>query len=66
MLQVSKGFDYTWDPSRPVGQRVGQITIAGVPVDPAASYGVAMNNFLAKHSPVAPAPLDRITVAGGS
>jgi 5'-nucleotidase len=49
VLQVSNGFSYTWNAAGPVGSRVdpATITIGGVPVDPAASYRVAMNNFLA-------------------
>ena len=46
-LQVSNGFTYTWSASAPVGSKVSNIAINGVPVDPAATYRVAMNNFLA-------------------
>jgi 5'-nucleotidase len=46
MLQVSKGFHYSWDASKPAGQRVSGISINGTPVDPNGSYRVAMNNFL--------------------
>jgi 5'-nucleotidase len=46
ILQVSKGFHYTWDGSQPAGQRVSGISINGTPVDPNGSYRVAMNNFL--------------------
>jgi 5'-nucleotidase len=46
-LQVSEGFHYTWNASSPAGQRISDITIDGAPVDPNASYRVAMNNFLA-------------------
>ena len=49
MLQVSRGFSYTWDAARPLGARVDPSTIAinGVPVDPAATYRVTVNSFLA-------------------
>ena len=49
LLQVSKGFTYTYDLTQPAGSRVlaGTIRINGTPVDPLASYRVAMNNFLA-------------------
>lgn len=49
ILQISKGFAYAWDEKRPVGDRVvpGSITLDGKPIDPAASYRVTMNNFLA-------------------
>ena len=49
VLQVSRGFSYTWDAARPVGERVDPSTIAidGVPVEPAATYRVTVNSFLA-------------------
>jgi 5'-nucleotidase len=45
MLQVSKGFTYTWSTAT---QKVveGTVMINGVPVDPAASYRIVTNNFL--------------------
>jgi 5'-nucleotidase len=48
-LQVSNGFNYTWDSTKPHGQHIvpNSMTINGAQVDPAASYRVAMNNFLA-------------------
>ncbi len=49
LLQVSRGFSYTWDASRPVGQRVvpGSLKLGGQPVDPAATVRVTVNGFLA-------------------
>ena len=49
ILQVSRGFSYTWDAARPVGARVdpSTITINGTPVDPDATYRVTVNSFLA-------------------
>jgi 5'-nucleotidase len=49
ILQVSRGFGYRWDASRPVGQRVlpGSVTLDGAPIDPAASVRVTVNSFLA-------------------
>mgnify|MGYP001233781369 CR=1 FL=1 len=49
ILQVSKNVSYTWDAAKPVGERVdiASITIDGKPIDPAASYRVTVNNFLA-------------------
>jgi 5'-nucleotidase len=49
ILQVSDGFTYTWDAAQPVGSRVDPATIVldGVAVDPAASYRVTVNSFLA-------------------
>ena len=49
MLQVSRGFAYTWNAAGPAGDRIdpSTITINGVVVDPAQSYRVTTNNFLA-------------------
>jgi 5'-nucleotidase len=49
ILQVSRGFHYAWDASKPVGSRVvpGSVSIDGQPLHPAASYRVAVNSFLA-------------------
>ena len=49
ILQVSTGFAYTWDELAPDGDRVdpATITIDGVQVDPAATYRVTVNSFLA-------------------
>jgi 5'-nucleotidase len=47
ILQVSRGFTYSYDTTRPAGSRVSNIAIGGTPIDLAASYRVAMNNFLA-------------------
>jgi 5'-nucleotidase len=94
ILQVSEGFSYAWDPTAPVGDRVdiGSIMLGAAPIDPAAGYRVAMNNFLATggdgfsvftectdplggeididalvayfeaNTPIAPGPMDRITL----
>ncbi len=49
ILQVSKGFSYTWDASRPACDKIdpASIQLNGVTLDPAASYRVTMNSFLA-------------------
>ncbi|MFC4637044.1 bifunctional metallophosphatase/5'-nucleotidase [Deinococcus hohokamensis] len=47
ILQVSKGFSYTWDNSKPKGEKVSDIMLGGQPLDLNARYRVAMNNFLA-------------------
>ncbi len=47
MLQISYSLTYTWTTSAPVGSKVSDIKINGVPVDPNASYRVTVNNFLA-------------------
>jgi len=43
----SKGFALTWDMDRPMGGRIVSVTLDGVPIDPAATYRVTMNSFLA-------------------
>ncbi|MBA2529224.1 MAG: bifunctional metallophosphatase/5'-nucleotidase, partial [Euzebyales bacterium] len=49
ILQVSEGFGYTWDASKPRGERVdpSTITLDGVTVDPARDYRITVNSFLA-------------------
>lgn len=48
ILQVSRGFSYSYDRSRPAGQRVdaASIRIGGTAVSPTATYRVTMNSFL--------------------
>ncbi|MFF5260089.1 bifunctional metallophosphatase/5'-nucleotidase [Actinomadura viridis] len=46
ILQPSATLRFTIDRSRPIGDRVSGITVDGAPVDPAATYKVAANNFL--------------------
>ena len=48
ILQVSKGFSYTWDNAKPYGERViaDSMSLNGAPIDPAASYRVTVNDFL--------------------
>ena len=49
ILQVSKGFSYAWDGAGPDGQRVvaDRMSLNGQRIDPAASYRVTVNNYLA-------------------
>jgi 5'-nucleotidase len=47
VLQVSAGFSYTYDLSRPLGDRVSNMALGGVPIDPATTYRVGTNDFLA-------------------
>jgi 5'-nucleotidase len=49
ILQVSKGFNYTWDGARAYGDRVlvDRMSLNGQPIDPAKSYRVTVNNYLA-------------------
>ncbi|MCW5660948.1 MAG: bifunctional metallophosphatase/5'-nucleotidase [Burkholderiaceae bacterium] len=49
VLQVSRGFSYTWDASKPPGQRVvpGSLRLHGAPIEPQQRLRVTINNFLA-------------------
>jgi len=47
ILQVSAGFTYSYDSRRPDGSRVSDMALNGVPIDPAATYRVSTNDFLA-------------------
>jgi 5'-nucleotidase len=47
ILQISAGFAYAYDATKPLGGRISQLTLNGVPIDPAASYRVTSNDFLA-------------------
>jgi 5'-nucleotidase len=49
ILQVSAGFTYAWNPAGGVCEKVDPATIQinGVTLDPAASYRVTVNSFLA-------------------
>ncbi|MGV7215201.1 bifunctional metallophosphatase/5'-nucleotidase [Bradyrhizobium sp. UFLA05-112] len=49
ILQVSNGFSYVWDASKPFGERVmaDKMTLDGKPMDPASSYRVTLNDYLA-------------------
>ena len=46
VLQIS-GLSYTWDATLPVGSRVLEIRKGGALIDPATSYRVVVNNFMA-------------------
>jgi 5'-nucleotidase len=50
VLQVSNGFTYQWDSTRPIGSRVvsGSIKLDGKPIDDKATYRIVANNFLAE------------------
>jgi 5'-nucleotidase len=49
ILQVSQGFNYTWDNAKPYGDHVAadRMSLNGQRVDPAMSYRVTVNNYLA-------------------
>ncbi|HVO06765.1 MAG TPA: bifunctional metallophosphatase/5'-nucleotidase [Burkholderiaceae bacterium] len=49
VLQVSRGFGYSWDAARPPGQRVvpGSLRLHGAAIDPQQPLRVTVNAFLA-------------------
>jgi 5'-nucleotidase len=49
VLPASKGFSYSWDAAKPDGERIvaASMKLNGAPIDPAASYRVTINNYLA-------------------
>jgi 5'-nucleotidase len=47
ILQISAGFTYTWDAAKAPGEKVSAMALNGVPIDPAATYRVTVNDFLA-------------------
>jgi len=49
VLQVSKGFSYTWNKSAPVDKKVNvsSIKINGTPIDPSSFYRVTVDKFMA-------------------
>jgi 5'-nucleotidase len=47
LLACSAGFQQSIDRSRPVGSRVVTLTLGGKPIDPAATYRVTVNSYLA-------------------
>jgi 5'-nucleotidase len=47
ILQVSSGLTYSYTVSRPAGDRITSLMLNGAPIDPAATYRVTTNDFLA-------------------
>ncbi|MFC7534828.1 bifunctional metallophosphatase/5'-nucleotidase [Actinoplanes sp. GCM10030250] len=47
ILQVSAGLTYTWSASAAAGSKVSNLALNGTPIDPAATYVVTTNDFLA-------------------
>jgi 5'-nucleotidase len=47
LLIPSAGFTFAYDRNRAAGNRIVSMALGGKPVDPAATYRVAVNNFLA-------------------
>ncbi|WP_326945287.1 bifunctional metallophosphatase/5'-nucleotidase [Amycolatopsis sp. NBC_01307] len=46
-LQISSSLHYSYSAAAPQGSRISNITVNGTPVDPAATFRVSVNNFLA-------------------
>jgi len=47
LLLPSRGFNFSYDLSRPAEQRIVRASLYGKPIDPAARYRIVVNNFLA-------------------
>jgi 5'-nucleotidase len=47
LLMPSANFRFSFDRSKPEGQRIVAMSLDGRPIDPAKTYRVAINNFLA-------------------
>ena len=47
ILTPSAGFTYSYDRSRPVGDKIVGMMLDGKPIDPAGAYRVTVSNFLA-------------------
>ena len=47
LLAPSAGFTFTWTNDAPEGQRVSDMRLNGEPIDPAKTYRVTVNSFLA-------------------
>jgi len=46
-LGASDGFEYTYDPARPVGSKITGMSLDGVAIEPGTTYSVTVNSFLA-------------------
>jgi 5'-nucleotidase len=46
-LQISQGLSYTWSTAAPIGSKVSELKLNGTGIDPAGTYRVSINNFLA-------------------
>jgi 5'-nucleotidase len=47
ILQVSAGVTYSYNSTQPAGQKVSNLALNGTAIDPAATYRVTTNDFLA-------------------
>jgi 2',3'-cyclic-nucleotide 2'-phosphodiesterase (5'-nucleotidase family) len=45
-LQVSSGTSYTYNPAKPAGQRIEQVTINGKPLNKQQKYKLALSNYM--------------------
>ncbi|MBD0378592.1 5'-nucleotidase C-terminal domain-containing protein [Paenibacillus sedimenti] len=45
-LQVSSGTSYTYDTTKPIGQRIEKITINGQPLNKQQNYKLALSNYM--------------------
>jgi 5'-nucleotidase len=67
VLQVSTGFTYSYNGTLAAGSRVTDMKLNGVPIDPAATYRVTTNDFLANGGdsfPALTAGTDRVYAPG--
>jgi 5'-nucleotidase len=48
ILQVSQGFTYTYSNSAALGERVSNIAIAGIEIEPNRDYRITVNSYLAE------------------
>ncbi len=47
LLVPARGFRFSYDLSKPAGQRILSMTLGGKPIDPNGRYRITVNNFLA-------------------
>jgi 5'-nucleotidase len=67
ILQVSNGFTYSYDSTRALGDRIVEMRLGGVLIDPAGTYRVTTNDFLANGGDgftTLTAGTDRVTAPG--
>ncbi len=47
LMEPSAGFEFTYDETRPAGDRIVSVTLEGKLIDPVASYRIVTNSFMA-------------------
>jgi len=47
ILQVSAGFTYSYTEALPCGNRISNLMLNGIPINPGTTYKVTLNNFIA-------------------